>query len=315
MSQLVKNRILLAKLETVIGTDPTPTVGANAVEVRNLKINNSADVLQRDNIRGNISQVAPVIGKRYVEISFDVEIKGSGSVGVAGQLSALLQACSFAETASVGSSVVYLPTSVQNAKTCTLWVYNLDTGSARLQKINAAVGNVSFKIEAGQVGIASFAMRGTYNLPTDVALPSAPTYETTTPPAVENAAFTLNSISTLIVKSLGIDMANEVAVCDDISSPAGIKKFIIAGRKPKGTFDPEAGLVAGYDWWTDWAASTKRALSVAVGATAGNIITITAPKVVVTGIKDGDNGGVLTADNSFELGLNAGDDEISIKFT
>lgn len=313
--QLIKNRIFLAKLETVIGTDPTPTVGSNAVEVRNLKMGYSAAVLTRDNIRGNISQVAPVIGSRFVDISFDVEMKGSGAVGTAGQLSAILQACSFAETASAGSSVVYLPTSVQNAKTITIYVYNLDAGSARLHKITACVGNVSFKIDAGQIAIASFTMKGKYNLPTDVALPSTPTYESTTPPAVENAAFSLNSVTSLILKSLGIDMGNVTSTLDDISSPNGINKFIVSARMPKGTFAPEAALVVGYDWWSDWVASTKRALSVTVGATAGNIITITAPKVVIDSIKDGDNQGVLTTDNSFQLGLNAGDDEIQIKFT
>lgn len=313
--QIVKNRIFLAKIETTIGTDSVPVVGTNAVEIRNLKMGMSGSVLTRDNIRGTISQVAPVIGSQFVDLAFDVEVKGSGSVGVAGQLSALLQACSFAETASAGSSVVYLPTSVQNAKTCTIYVYNLDTGSAKLHKITGCVGNVSFKVEAGKIAVASFTMRGLFAIPTDVALPSTPTYESTVPPAVQNASFSLNSVTSLVLQSLGIDVGNQIAQRDDISSPYGIKSFIVTSRQPKGTFNPDAGLVAGYDWYTDWVNSAKRALSVVVGSTAGNIVTITAPKVVLEGIKDGDSNGILKTDNSFFLGLNAGDDEVQIKIT
>lgn len=312
--QLVRNRILLAKIETTPGTDSTPTVGSNAVEVMNLKMNLGADVLSRDNIRGNISQVSPVIGKRWGELNFDVELRGSGSVGVASQLSALLQACAMSETVSAGSSVIYLPTSASQ-KTITMYLYNLDTGSAVLYKFTGVVGDFDIKADAGKFGVVAFKMKGLYTEPTDVALPSTPTYETTIAPSVQNASFSINSISSLIIKSLALNIGNTIADRDDISSPQGLKGFFVSLRKPKGSFNPEAGQVAAYNMWNDWTSSAQRALSVQVGSVAGNIITITAPKVVIDAIKDGDQSGILTYENTFQLGLNTGNDEVQLKFT
>jgi hypothetical protein len=312
--QTVRNRVLLAKEETVYGTDPTPTVAANAIEASNIKINYQADLLQRDNVRSNISPVSPIVGKRWVEVSFDVELKGSGTRGTAGKIGDLLEACSMAETASAGSSVVYLPTSLAQ-KSITMYIYNNDASSAVLNKITGARGSFTIKAPAGQFAVLSFTFKGIYNAPTDVALPSAPTYETTIPPIVESCVFTLNSLATLIVQELNLDLANEVASRDDISSVAGILQFIITNRNPKGSFNPEALLVASYGFWADWVAASQRALSCVIGVTSGNIITITAPKVTIDNISDGERDRILTKEIPFSLGQNAGNDEISIKFT
>jgi hypothetical protein len=311
--QTVRNRVLLAKEESVYSSDASPSVANNALEVKNLKINWQGDLLERDNVRSNISPVSPVVGKRWVEVNFDLELKGSGSIGVAGRIGDLLEACSMAETASVGSSVIYVPTS-SGQKSVTLYVYDNDSASAVLHKITGAMGNFNIKLTAGQYGVLSFALKGMYNAPTDVALPSAPTYESTIPPIVESASFTLNSDTDLIVQELSLDLGNEIAVRDDISSANGVKGFIIANRKGKGNFSPEALLVAGYDFWADWIASSQRALSVVVGSARGNKCTITAPKVTLDNIADGERERVLVRDIPFSLGQNVGNDEIQLKF-
>jgi hypothetical protein len=314
--QTVRNRVLLAKEESAYGQDPTPTVADNAIEAKNIKVSYQGDLLQRDNVRSNISPVSPVLGKRWVEVTFEAELKGSGTAGTAGKLGDLLEACSMAETVSTGgsSSVVYKPTS-SSQKSITIYVYDNDAGSAVLHKITGAVGTFTLKLTAGQFGVLSFTFKGLYNLPTDQALPSAPTYESTLPPIVESANFTLNSDTDLVLQELSLDLANEIAVRDDISASTGIKAFQIANRNPKGNFNPEAMLLASYDFWSDWVASTQRALSVVIGATAGNIITITAPKVTIDSLADGERERVLTKEIPFSLGQNAGNDEISIKFT
>jgi hypothetical protein len=145
-------------------------------------------------------------------------------------------------------------------------------------------------------------------------LPSAPTYESTIPPVVESASFTLNADADLVVQELNLDLANEVAPRDDISSANAISQFIITNRNPKGNFNPEALLIASYDFWTEWVASTQRALSVVVGSASGNKCTITAPKVTLDNITDGERERILTREIPFTLGQNAGNDEIQLKF-
>jgi hypothetical protein len=311
--QTIRNRILLAKEEASYGVDPTPVVGSNAIEAKNVKIGYVGDKLERDNIRGNISPVSPVIGKRYIEISFEAELKGSGTRGAAGKLGDLLEACSFAETVTAGSSVVYKPTS-SSQKSITIYLYDIDSASSVLHKITGAVGSVNIKGVAGQYATLEFNFRGKYNLPTTVAIPSAPTYETTTPPVVENAAFTLNGVTSLVVQDVGINIDNNIAERDDISSANGIAAFTIVGRKPSGSFNPEAVLVSTYDFYSDWVGSTQRQLSLVVGSVSGNKCTITCPKVTIDNIADGEREGVLTKEIPFSLGQNTGNDEIELKF-
>lgn len=311
--QTVRNRLFLAKEESVYGQDPTPTPASNAKEVKNLKVNYSADLLQRDNIRGNISPVSPVVGKRFVEVTFQMELKSGGTKGTAGALGDLLEACSMAETVSAGSSVVYAPNS-SSQKSITFYIYNMDTGSAVLHKITGAVGTFVLKGEAGNYATLDFTFRGLYNAPTDATTPVAGTFEATLPPIVESCAFSLGSADDLIVQSVSLDIANDIAERDDISTANAIASFFVVSRKPKGSFNPEAVLVGDFDVYTDWIASTQRALSMVVGSVSGNKITITAPKVTVDSLADGDRNGVLTNEMPFSLGQNVGNDEISLKF-
>lgn len=312
---LTKQKLLLAKEESVYGTDPTPTVGDNAIDASDIKINYVGDVLDRNLMRDNLSPTNPVIGKRYIEISFNCEIKGSGSAGTAPALGDLLEACGLTESVSAGSSVTYTP-SANTMKSVTFYLYDVSigSGSSRMHEINGARGNVNFVMEAGQIARAEFSFQGLYNIPVDCSAPSTPTFESTLPPVVNSASFTLNSVS-LVAQAVSIDMGNEVSQSENVSATTGISSFQIVGRKPVGQFNPEAVLLATYDFWSDWTGATKRALSIAVGATAGNICTITAPKVTLDALSEGELNGIMTADIPFHLGVNSGNDEIQLKFT
>lgn len=320
MSQLIRNRIVLIKLEATPGTDAAPTVGSNAIEVQNLKIGQKGEVMERDNLRGNISQVAPIIGKHYQEISFDMELKNGGSPGVVPMLDAVLKAANFSSVTSAGSSVVYSPNSqMALMSTATIYVYDLDSGSAVLRKLTGVVLDVDLKLAAGAIGKIAVKGNGLYLDPADSALPTTPTYETTTPPTIQNAAFTYNSVSTFIVKEVDLNLGNSIAVQDNINSPAGVKGFLVTGRKPKGKFTPEAGQQtsgsnAPYDFYSDWANSNPRALSVQVGSASGNIIIINAPNVQIDSLGDGADSGILTKEVSISLGLLNGNDELTLTF-
>lgn len=307
-------KVLLAKEESPYGSDPTPTVAANAIEARNIRLAYKGDLQERGIQKSDISPVAPVIGKRWIEIAFEVEVKGSAAVGTAPRLGDLLEACGFAEAVSAGSSVTYTPSS-STMKSVTFYVYDIpDTGSARLHKITGARGNMNMRLEAGKLGIIEFTFQGIYNAPADIAAPAAPTFETSVPPIVQSASFILNDVSTLVMQAMNLDMSNEVTQSEDINSAGGIKSINIVARKPAGTFNPEAVLVATYGWWTDWIAATQRTLSVVVGSVAGNKCTITAPKVTSDQITEGDRNGMLVDEVPFRCSRSSGNDEVQLKF-
>lgn len=308
-------KILLVKEESEYGTDPTPTLAANAVDAESIVVNYVGEVLERALQRETMSPPGAKLGKRSIEVSFSCELKGSGSLGVAPALGDLLEACGFAESVDAGSSVVYAPASTGH-KSVTIYVYDVqvDTGNWRLHKITGARGNVNVVMEAGQIARLDFTLKGKYNAMTDVSDPGSATYEETDGPVVESSAFTLNSVSTLVVQSVNVDMGNDVQERPDINTAGGIKGFVIGKRRPQGSFNPEAVLAATYDFRGDWAAATERALSVVAGSVAGNKITITAPKVTIDGINEEDRNGVRVDTMPFKCGKDSGDDELVLTF-
>lgn len=99
MSLLTRNRTLLAKIESVYGTDPTPTGSANAMLVKNLEVQPlSAELVSRDLIVPYLGNSDTLIAARFATINFEVEMAGSGAAGTAPAYGPLLRACGFAQS-------------------------------------------------------------------------------------------------------------------------------------------------------------------------------------------------------------------------
>lgn len=160
----------------------------------------------------------------------------------------------------------------------------------------------------------NFTFRGRWAGTSDVSTPD-PTYgESTKPPILQNAGFKVNSVS-LRAQKMSIDVANEVVEDEDFNgASAGLNGFIITGRKPAGTFNPDVVQVATYDFWSDWEDATERSMELTVGATAGNIIEIDAPRLSIDNISDEDLNGKSKLSIPFRINANAGDDELVITF-
>jgi hypothetical protein len=99
MPLLAKKRVLLAKIESVYGTDPTPTGAANAILVRNLNVVPlEMDLATRENIRPFLGNQEDIVGAIYATTDFEVEMAGSGTPGVAPAIGPLFRACGKSET-------------------------------------------------------------------------------------------------------------------------------------------------------------------------------------------------------------------------
>lgn len=313
-----KQKILVAKEEATYGTDSSP-VGTDAVDCRNLKRKYLGDVIERDTHRGSISPVAPRIGKRWMEISFECDLMGSGLTGVAPEIADLLEACGFTETigGSNGSSIIYTPKS-NSIKSVTMKLYEQTSASSSIMHmVTGARGNVSFKFTAGKMATASFVFRGLYNAPSDV-LTITPTFDSVAqgilPPIVESGVLLFNSTS-FLVQEVTADMNNELVDIDDISQANTLKEVRITKRRPNGKWNPEAVTKAAYDLWADWIASTQRAFTFQVGTSNYNKVAVSMPKVTLAGIEEGELNGSLVHDIPININQNTGNDEISLTFS
>jgi len=300
---------LAAKIEAQEGTAET-LAGADVLLVMNPRFNPSTLVSERDNVSSSLSPWAGVPGLRSAVMEFDVELKGSGAAGTAPALGKLLKACGFGETIVASVSVTYLPASA-NIISMTLALYM----DGVIKKMWGARGNVSLRLEHGKPGILHFVFTGVdYSVTDGAMLSSGVSYESTVPVAFQNASLTIDSYAA-ILGLMEFKMNNAVALRPDANASSGHKSAVITKRKPVLSIDPEFVTVATYDFYGKWRSGSQGALTTALAGSAGNICTITAPKVQYMEIDEEDKSGINSLGIDCQLNRNSGDDELSIAFT
>ena len=306
-----KKTTLYAKIETTSGTDSTPTAAANAVIAYNVEITPKADMKERSAGNADRSAYADIRGKSAVDLKFSVELKGSGTAGTAARWAPLLRACDRLETLNAGTNAIYTPAATN--ETCTIWV-NID---GILHKVAGCAGDCEIDLTSGEVPLLNFTLSGVYALATDSVI-EAMTYDSTVPVIVKGTTTTFGSYSAIIEKLL-LKFGNSVVERTSMNATEGILAFIIGNRRPSGIMTCEAILRAtsNADFWSYFHSGTSKALSMVLGATAGNIVTITAPACILSAPKYGDRDGLRTFDIEFQMARSAaaGNDEMTITLT
>ncbi len=310
---LTQKYLLLAKIEAAYGVDPVPTAADNAILVENLKCNPKPDVVKRDKVAlPDLSLLPHLIGKVSAEVSFDVELRGSGDGNgdVPPDLGVLLRACSMGEAilAGPGGSVTYAPVS-DNQESITIYAFH----DGQLQKFTGCMGDWKLAGQVGQPAKFSFTFSGKWAGAVDQAM-DAPTYQNLHPPLCLGGIFAYGGWSPPISK-FDLALKNKVQERTDFQEDVGIKGFLITERAPEGGLDPEAALLADRDVWANLIAANEAALSLAMGSTPGNQVAISCPKCVKTKAEWADRNGIATYALNFGLYRTAGDDEIAIAFT
>ena len=311
---LSKKYLVLAKIETTYGADPTPTAADNAILAKNLDVKPIIEPIDRsDIVLPNLSKIAHLMGRRYAEISFDVELRGTAVTPTAASdlvtnYDPLLKACAFSRTDASASPwfVEYSPCS-DNIDSCTIYAWK--DGIQHI--LTGCRGNMNIDGELGKPAVMHFTFRGIYASPTDVTLPT-PTFVNLIPPVLLGATFTYDSWAAKVSR-FNIDMNNELSEFGDITEDTGISEIFIVDRKPAGGIDPYVVTLSTYDAWTKLEDAHEAILNLVIGSTTGNKATINAPKCVKTGLTYGDRNGVLTYEIGFGLYMSSGDDEVTIK--
>lgn len=185
MSRYTRNYVLLALVEGTYGSDPTPTGGANAMLVSKPQLTPiSAQNVLRDVMVGYLGQKEELVGTRFMQCQFDVELAGSGTAGTRPAFGDLLLGCALAETISAVTRVDYTPISTALQSVTFYWY---DDGV--LHKMKGARGDVGVKLGIGGIPVLSFTFKGLYSTPT-AASNAAPTLSGFKVPQVVTPAFT-----------------------------------------------------------------------------------------------------------------------------
>ena len=308
MPLLLHKTQLAAKVEAAEGTAENPGAG-DALLVINPSFSPQVQMHERKIVTSDLSPYKSLSGRRSASLSFEVELKGEGSAGVAPEWGELMRACGFDEDIVASTSVTYTPAS-SGVPSITLSLYM----DGLLTKLWGARGSVKLSLSAGEPGRLNFQFTAADFSVTDAAMLSGVSYDATEPESFLAANFSIDSYSA-VVERVDFDIANTLQLRSDVNKQSGYVSTLLTGRRPVGSLDPELPLVADYDVFTKWRDGNEGALSLTLGATAGNIATITAPKCRYTKLGLAERGRARTRGADFELNRNNGDDELSIELT
>ena len=309
MSKTMRNAVLLFKLQPTAKVDAAPTGQLNAVMAMNISAQPvSAEFAKRNNIKPYFGNMGSVPVAVHSEITFDVELAGSGTAGEAPAFGPLLRACAFAEVITNGISVVYAP--ITAAQEFATLYYNLD---GILFKITDAKGSVSLELKAKGIPVLKFKFIGLYSTPTDEPAPVNVDYSGFRDPVAVNAdntpVATLHGVGGK-VESISIDMANDVVYRNVI----GGESIKITGRQTTGSYAMELEDIASKDWFTAIRNGVLGPLRVVHGKVAGNIVEIGAPKVQLLDPSLSESDGLAIISPKLELQPDQGNDEVVLTF-
>jgi hypothetical protein len=310
----VSNECIWAKTETSYGVDPTPTQTANAVLVRGADLQpEGLRMNERGAIRQSIGQLQKIYGGQLKRLTFECEVKGSGTAGTAPEIGPLLEACGMDETIVASTSVTYQPVSTSHES---VTIYYFEGGRKR-HILRGCRGTVTFRLEAGGLLLAAFEFVGHADEPTDQSLP-APTYNSTVPRAALGMAVSINSVTAIVARSWQWALNNVIAMPPSVASTDGYGDITLNGRDVTGEIVIESELDSVIDVDSLLSGGTRFAFaSGTLGSSAGNRVQITTPSssTYFTNTAQGEGEGLRLRTLSMAVDDSTSDQEVSVIFT
>jgi len=312
---LNNNQLLLAKVEASYGVDPTPTGPANAILAAPVDTRLDVAKINLSAVRRSISAQKITLGRKMVEFTVTVDLKGSGAAGTPPEFGALMRACSMAETINAGVSVVYKPENdAASMKSITIYFYY----DGRLRKALGCMGNFTLSAPPGGVPQLVFNLRGKLSSDADAALPNDQVYQSTEPVIIESGGVSFGAFNDAVIRNISYVTGNSLIDRMDVNSAEGVKGVFVSGRDPRLSTSIEAELEATKAFFANYESRVEEAVDVTIGTVAGNIVTLAIPKFCVDEGLDpqNENGIILFGLSGQALESSAGaEDNITITFS
>ena len=211
---------------------------------------------------------------------------------------------------SIAANVGYLPVST-GFSSATIYFNN----DGILHKITGARGTFTLTTGVGEIPTIDFQLTGIYNAPTDTAAPTTTYSDQATPvifQAGNTSAFSILNY-TACLQSLSFNVANETVYRELVGCT---KEVMITNRAPAGECMIEAPTIAQKDFFTIANNDTTGTLTLLHGSTAGNRVTLLAPKVDITNPSYADQDGIQMLNIPYvAIPTTAGNDEVKLTFT
>ena len=317
-SRYMRNTAILAKIESTYGTDSTPAEATNAILVSNVSINPlNAQNVARDSIRPFLGGSEQLVGVANIEMSFDVELAGSGTAGTPPAFGPLLRACGFVETATVSVRTEYnLTTPVLDSVS----IYYFSDGVKHVAR--GCRGNVSFKMNVKGRPVMSFKFLG-LDGGVSAATPSALTLSGFKTPAVVNelntgdvtlgatytaATPTLTGGTGYPSQGLEIDLGNSV----NFTPLLGGETIDVTNRDASGKVQLDLSAAQEVTFLANVKSNTTQSIGLMHGTVAGYKIMLFMPSVQLINPSKVDVNGKLMIGYDLRVLPLSGNDEIKL---
>lgn len=299
---------VFAALEVTYGLAVALT-GADAIRTHEAKINPFvASTIERKLDGTGFGNDGVIHAGAHIEIEFDVEMSGSGTVGTPPAYGRLFKACQMVETIVAGDSVTYAPAS--NGTDSLTMYFQLD---GQRHAMRGARGTWSLKVDSQGIPYIHFKFIGMWVDPVSAAdlipdftgfkTPKPVTYDFT--PKVE-----LHGVAS-VYKSFSYDHANSV---EYFNNPG--EEFVdIMDRKPAGSISLLAPALSAKNYFVTTKDDAADVLTLVHGQVAGNIITLTAPNTQLKEPKYGDDKGRAMLEANLDFKRVALDDDMTLAYT
>lgn len=288
-----RKRVIFAKIEDTYGVDPTPAT-TDALLTKNLKLDDSyaGERVTRDLDRPTLGLEEEINVGPYAVVSFDVEIAGSGTAGVAPRWGRLLKACGYTETPdpSTGGPDFVEYTENETLASSVALKFELD---GQQHKLLGSRGTVRFNWQKG-IPFMSFTFWGLYSRPTETSVGTPDWTGIPVPVPVTNANTTLDiGAFSAIATAFTVDMAMQMVMRNCI----GQEEVLLTDRAPTGQIVMNMpDLTDDLNLWEDFIESHNGVSTDEVvlvhGTTAGNIVQYENPTVQLTSVQEGDDSGI-----------------------
>ena len=255
----------LAKVEATQGQDALPTPAADAIKLNGGEFQVNYGITESRSFTGTLDEDSPIVGVPTVNITANVELKGSGTAGTPPDWGVLLRGCAVEETVNAGTDVVYTPTSILESLT----IYWYADGIRR--RAVGCYGNCDFVFTANQRWVGNFTFNGRLLDDSDDPVPTV-TVDNTIPPSWRNNLSEIDGTNRAI-QTFNLNLNNQIATLDDPSTGQnGVLESLITQRGIRGTLNPDLTLRATHDYFASIDAQALHVLNLTNGDTAGNLM-------------------------------------------
>lgn len=305
-------RLVQVKVEATPGTPAVPNPATDALMAVDFKWDNAAEPVTDEfkyaaGYYGAKDSFTVSLSRRC---SFTLPVVGGGTplgTNLPAPLLAMYRAAGHAAVVTAATSVVFNP--VSDAMEAATLLVNDD---GFLRRMTYCRGDVNWLFEEGKVPRANFSLLGTYETPTDQAMPAA-TMPTLQKPQGFNKSNSVVTLGALALKCQRVEI--RAGRQNSYRNFAGAEDVVPTDAEAQAILKFELPTVAQSSVYADLETNQVRALSLTHGQVAGNRVAFGAAAAQLVTLSEEEDRGILMVTATYNLKPQAGNDQYLITLT